>query len=370
MRRTAMGTQTASQRTMPTAGTGEVDVEEARSGGNVGEAEASEKRDNFFTLKSSTFSVWLPSVVGNITHFRHMFLISSLSSLAAKVVTLAMAVVLAAAGLQGKIQPNHFLVLCRDNSSLNNDTDIVYCTSWEDCFTYTDNLQQKFRICNDSETAFRLYLFLGLTVSTLLAILATYKLHKISDYKKLFQDSKSFLLLPTQPVVHRKLLLDTVAENNTTLLEDILTSHTRKTTYDYMVSMMAWLKNICSRGEEAVNIETLVKADFVDRADPKGNTALHISCIKGYSECTKKLITAGANVNIPDPSNNTALKLACINGFDKCTQLLLQAKATFYSNSKGVKHAIYGEDPSQANVNHLTEWQDKPGVKHSAKFLL
>ena len=55
-------------------------------------------------LKASTFSVWLPSVVGNITQFPNMFLISSLASLAAKVVTLTMAVVLAAAGFQEQIQ--------------------------------------------------------------------------------------------------------------------------------------------------------------------------------------------------------------------------------------------------------------------------
>ena len=116
----------------PRAGTGDVDIEEAGSEENVVEGEASDKRDNFFTLKSSTFSVWLPSVVGDITHFRHMFLISSLASLAAKAVTLAMAVVLAAAGLQGKIQPNHFLLICRDIALPNNDTDIVYCTSWQD----------------------------------------------------------------------------------------------------------------------------------------------------------------------------------------------------------------------------------------------
>ena len=134
----------------PRAGTGDIDVEEAGREGNVGEGEASEKRENFFILKSSTFSVWLPSVVGDITHFRHMFLISSLASLAGKVVTLAMAVGLALAGLQDQIQPNHFFLLCKDNTALNQssiNTNTVYCTSWEDCFNSTGNLQQKMRIC-------------------------------------------------------------------------------------------------------------------------------------------------------------------------------------------------------------------------------
>ena len=143
MRRTAMGTQTATRRPEPTAGRGGGDVEEARSELDVREGMASEESDNFFILKASTFSVWLPSVVGNITHFPYVFLISSVASLAAKVVTLAMAVVLAVAGLQDKIQPHHFLLLCIDNASLNNDTNIVYCTAWEECFNNSDNLKQK-----------------------------------------------------------------------------------------------------------------------------------------------------------------------------------------------------------------------------------
>ena len=47
-----------------------------------------EPRDNYFMLKDFTFSVWLPSVVGNITKFPEMFIISSVASLAAKVATL------------------------------------------------------------------------------------------------------------------------------------------------------------------------------------------------------------------------------------------------------------------------------------------
>ena len=364
-----MGAQTATQQPEARAGTGDVDVEEARSFVNVGKEEAksaesiedpSEKKDNYFLLKASTFSVWLPSVVGNIRQCPKMFLRSSMTSLAAKVVTLTTAVVLAEVGLQEQIQPNHSLLLCRDNPTLiqsNNQTNIIYCTSWEDCFNSTSKIQQKIRVCGDSETSFRLYLLLGLTVSTLLALLATLKLHKISDYEKLFQDSKTFLLLPTQPVVHRKLLVDTVEKNNTTLLEDILNSHAKKTAYDYM---MALFNNVRKSQEEPV--------DYLDnRANPQGNMPLHISCMKGYSDCTEKLIKAGVDVNIPDQDHRTALQLAWINCSVKCYQLLIQDEAIFYSNSDGVKYDIFGEDPNQANSNHLTEWQEKQGLKHTVE---
>ena len=251
MRMTAIRIQTVTERPWPESDTVE-----------------SEKGDDFFVLKASTFSVWLPSVVGNITDFPKMFLISSIASLAAKVVTLATAVSLALAGFQDHIQKNHFLILCRENTTLNqgnSENNIVYCDSWKDCFNSTDNLQQKIRICGDSETSFRLYLLLALVVSTLLALLATHKLNRISDYEKLFQDSKYFLFIfPTQPVVHRKLLLDTVEQDNKELLEDILKSHIKKTAYGYMV---AWLKTICRQEEDPVNSED-VKADYVDRANP------------------------------------------------------------------------------------------------------
>ena len=256
-----------------------------------------------------------------------MFIISSVASLAAKVVTLTVAVALAAAGLQEHVQPNHFLLLCRDNATLNQNinenNEIGFCISWEDCFNSTNNLQQKFRICKHSETSFHLYFLLGLTVSTIFALLATFKLHKISDYEKLFQDSKSFLFLfPTKPVVHRKLLLDTVKKNKTELLKDILKSHTKKTAYSHM---MALFKNIRKNQEGPVNSETIVKAKYLDRANPKGYTPLHISCMKGYSESTESLINAGANINITDPANSTALHIACNIGSDKCTDLILKS---------------------------------------------
>ena len=83
-----------------------------------------EPRDNYFMLKASTFSVWLPSVVGNITKFPKMFIISLVASMAAKVVTLTAAVVLAKAGLQDQIQPNHFLLTSRDNVIIKNETNM------------------------------------------------------------------------------------------------------------------------------------------------------------------------------------------------------------------------------------------------------
>ena len=161
MRRTDLGshwvgqTETTTQQPEQRDGTGEMEIEESRSfvGIRKGEAKSSksldnlsEIKDNYFLLKASTFSVWSPSVIGDITQFPKLFLTSAITSLAAKVVTLTTAAVLAVVGFQEKIQPNHFIVLCRDINRLeqsNNETNIVFCTSWEDCFNPTVNLQKK-----------------------------------------------------------------------------------------------------------------------------------------------------------------------------------------------------------------------------------
>ena len=67
-------------------GTGEIEMEEARSSVDVEKGEAKstkalevprERKNMFFVLKASTFSVWVPSVVGNIKVFPNMFIISS-----------------------------------------------------------------------------------------------------------------------------------------------------------------------------------------------------------------------------------------------------------------------------------------------------
>ena len=84
-------------------------------------------------------------------------------------------------------------------------------------------------------------------------------------------------------MVHRKLLLDTVEQDNTELLEDIMNSHTKRTAYDYI---MALIKNIRQSQEEPVNSETKGNAEFLGRANPQGQTPLHISCMKDHSDCT------------------------------------------------------------------------------------
>ena len=48
---------------------------------------------------------------------------------------------------------------------------------------FSGKLQQKVRICQKDETPFRLYILSGLLVVVALAAYATYRLHRIADYR-------------------------------------------------------------------------------------------------------------------------------------------------------------------------------------------
>jgi len=88
---------------------------------------------------------------------------------------------------------------------------------------------QKIRICSSAKDEFilRISLLLIILLSTLLSALASYMLHKSTDYLWLYHSTQTFCCLATEPVVHRSLVFALASDNSKKLkLEEILALQT------------------------------------------------------------------------------------------------------------------------------------------------
>ena len=201
-----------------------------------------------FIALAAFCSTWLPCVVGD---HKKIFLVSGVTSLATKVLLLAVALTFAETGLQSHVYKRPFLLFCfKENPIHLSETGVTQCKmsngtciqsrsyrkklekheSWEKGFldalvelerkwperdepllkkvnnastlfsqikhlkgeveedlesSIVGKVQQKIRICEEDEIEnwFRLYVLSSLFVIVTLAALATYKLHRIADYK-------------------------------------------------------------------------------------------------------------------------------------------------------------------------------------------
>ena len=161
--------------------------------------------------------VWLPCVVGSNGH---TFLTSSITSLLNMVLLLAMSLLVSFTEV---IQPNVFLIWCKDQAHLN-VTHLTACKQpWSEMHpnvpTCMENLGsdllQKVRICDDdaTENKIRLYFSLFILASTVLSAFASYNLHRIVDNFAFFKRTKKFcLFFNTEPVVIRSLVFSLASE--------------------------------------------------------------------------------------------------------------------------------------------------------------
>ena len=95
-------------------------------------------------LLAALCSIWLPSVVGD--QKKKIFLVSGMTSLVTKVLLLAIAVALAAFGLQHQIYKRPFLLYCVDeNSSLLAEQGVRPCTG-SNCFANNKTLAYEIRL--------------------------------------------------------------------------------------------------------------------------------------------------------------------------------------------------------------------------------
>ena len=271
---------------------------------------------------ASLCSLWVPCVIGSETY---SFSETVYLTISMKLSEVAIAYTMAFTGHQWR---SVFLLWCISEDSLPGDSDLALCSfsdySLPPCFTTdTSNLQQQFRVCGQDEIEenIRLYIFLGVTLSNLLAFLASRQLHKYSSYETLYHATKTLLwIIPTTPVVHRSLLFSLVDSDNSSALENVLEIG------------------------ERINL-----AEYVNRQNREGDTPMHNACKKQSDRCARVLMKAGAVASALNSQQETALHAACKNGSHECTEFML---------SEGL------------NVNDSTEAGDTPLHFASASSLL
>ena len=289
-----------------------------------------------FPLKAAAFSIWNACVVGN--HPR-MFLTSALASLLSKMVILSVAVTLAALGFQDDINPNHFLLWCREEDTAINTTEnttLTLCTFLESNYTacYMNNSQaQKLRVCEESEPYLRI-IFLQAIITFLLASLAaTNCLNKTVDFAEMYRVSKSFLwCIKTHPEIHRSLLFHLIARDNADFLEEILVTDP---------------KEARRLGYGSQDIDSRI-GTIVNRPNREGATPLHLAAWLGSTRSLRILLAANANVDVPNNNQDTPLQLAFRNGHAEAAGVLMRAGATVTTLSEpplgGISHVFQMEN--------------------------
>lgn len=75
-------------------------------------------------------------------------------------------------------------------------------------------------------------------------------------------------------------------------------------------------------------INLVPDASYLDIRNFCGQTALHLAVLLDQPATVKRLINAGANINMRDNRCNTALHLACLNENDRCVNIIISAVST------------------------------------------
>ena len=233
------------------------------------------------SLLPTLYVTLLPSVVGPPES--KFFLISSIVSLTNKLILLTVAVLLV---LYTNIDTNPLLLWCQHNKTIDvecelNQTrsDIEFCQfpkvqniCLPSCWNPEERgLYHKIRICGEKQTEHYVrFCLLGFVIlSSALSALASYHLHKLSDYIQLYKKTQSLLLcIQTRPEVHRSVLfrLSKDDRNEKELEEMLQKSAPRKNQYNPMVN----------------------------RPNSEGETPLHNSTKAGAKKCTEVLLKTGA----------------------------------------------------------------------------
>lgn len=95
--------------------------------------------------------------------------------------------------------------------------------------------------------------------------------------------------------------------------------------------------------ERAINALVSLAHDssYLDIKNFSGQTALHLAVLLGQVETVKKLINAGADINVRDNRCNTALHLACLNDDLRCVLTIISAVQKDRSLLANLEHWNY-----------------------------
>ena len=268
------------------------------------DTETQENDEEDFKLRAALTSIWLPSVVGAAES--NLYFTASVVSLVNKILLLATAVLLVCFT---NIDTKPFLLWCKDmndTTRFSNTTteesialseNVTIETPWEmsgitycefpadalpTCWNWTEvGMHHKIRICGETkhENYLRLGILLLVAVTSVLSILSSNHLRKISNYIKLYEETKKILCcIETRPEIHRSVVFSlSEHDKNSKRLQEMLTNANPS-------------KNILNQP--------------MNRPNRLGDTPLHNSTKGGASVCTMVLLKAGA---IPRKNSANAL---------------------------------------------------------------
>ena len=209
------------------------------------------EEQNFFQLKASIYSLWLPSVVGDDQS--NTFLVSTISTLVMKTLIVAVALTYAFLGVQEQIHPHPFLLWCEEEWTEESSRNLTICSNVTSCFVFYEEEQvtQKLRLCSPEETTLWILLILALILSNCLSLAASVRLNMISNYVVMYKATHKFLwCFPSDPILHRSAIFTLVKSDN-------------DKEHKQLKGMIEAVKN---------------KSDIIDRPNSDGNSPLHAAC--------------------------------------------------------------------------------------------
>ena len=187
------------------------------------------EEERFFSAKSALVALWVPCVVGRRPR---TFLITALVSRIIRVIALVSTLIIykfsflqsfLQSSLQNFLQKRTILLFCASEDTLNSLNMTPSCHLPE-CFKFcetneTDCFVHRFRKCGDEDDSSFFYILVsGLVISSILSLLATFRLKQLSSYEKLFQISRTpaccspFKLF--KPILHRTVIFRALEGGN------------------------------------------------------------------------------------------------------------------------------------------------------------
>jgi len=314
--------------------------------------------DGYFALKASLTSVWLPCVVGR---HRYTFLISSIISLVTRSLALLGAVLYSSSNLYAVyFQKRAFLLHCQTKDILEN-LNLTSCFGLSSCFnsTHIENtpLVQLHRECgnDDEELHIKLFINLILIFLMLLSGVATYFLHRISDYSTMYEMSKCGF----KPIIHRSLIFQLILNGSHKKLQEVAGIIMNVESKKPLKSK----KNI--EESQPDNEDELLVETMLDRQNSDGESPLHFAVLKTDLKAVKILLDSGALVQ-KDSTNQHPLVAALEN--DEATLLeynttlkLKQKSQDFRLDLRLYHHQSLGNDLSHFEM--LIKYANKKQIK-------